>query len=283
MIINQVAELQSVVTKMDSNFFLGGVSGVAISLMQTFLTATSYSAEVNPETTAQYSKFAILSDSKETDKTSMIPSRKGMTIIYLPAFVVSAILGCNVSSLVGFLPPPTIATYFLAIHFLKRLVEVYCIHEYSGKVKQDLSTTIGVYYALVSLLICCVANPVQDDFIRNVGTGLFSIGLIGNFYHHNLLAELRRSSSKEGIKSSKTYVAPKGGLFDYVAAPHYLFELIGWLGIAVVAQHANAYLVFASMTSYLSGRAFSQNSWNRSKFSTNDWPKSRKNIVPFVI
>eukprot|EP00555_Chaetoceros_dichaeta_P007428 CAMPEP_0198270584 /NCGR_PEP_ID=MMETSP1447-20131203/45615_1 /TAXON_ID=420782 /ORGANISM="Chaetoceros dichaeta, Strain CCMP1751" /LENGTH=66 /DNA_ID=CAMNT_0043962685 /DNA_START=94 /DNA_END=291 /DNA_ORIENTATION=+ len=63
-----------------------------------------------------------------------------------------------------------------------------------------------------------------------VGTGLFAVGIIGNFYHHYLLATLRSSGDSQ---SKKRYVAPNGGLFDYVAAPHYLFELILWLGISI--------------------------------------------------
>jgi hypothetical protein len=92
--------------------------------------------------------------------------------------------------------------------------------------------------------------------------------MAGNLYHHYLLANLRGGSKK--TDGEKKYVAPKGGLFNYVAAPHYFFELLGWLGIAVVAQQMNAYLVFLSMASYLSGRAYSQNGWNRSEFSEAD-------------
>ena len=44
----------------------------------------------------------------------------------------------------------------------------------------------------------------------------------------------------------------------------------------------NAFLVFSSMSSYLGGRSVAQNEWNRDKFSVKDWPKSRKNIVPFL-
>ena len=109
--------------------------------------------------------------------------------------------------------------------------------------------------------------------------GLFAVGLSGNFYHHYILATLRGSSSESDIKK---YVAPRGGLFNYVAAPHYFFELIGWLGVAVVAQQLNAFLVFTSMTSYLSGRAVNQNMWNRKKFEADEWPESRKNLVPFL-
>lgn len=90
------------------------------------------------------------------------------------------------------------------------------------------------------------------------------------------MADLRNTKKNDGDK----YVAPRGGLFEYVAAPHYFFELLGWLGIAIVSQQANSYLVFTSMSSYLGGRSVAQNKWNRSKFS--EWPEDRKNIVPFV-
>ena len=105
--------------------------------------------------------------------------------------------------------------------------------------------------------------------IMNSWAVFFVVGIAGNFYHHYLLANLRRPTSKEQ-NEQKSYVAPHGGLFDYVAAPHYLFELIGWLGIAMVAHHGNAFMVFGGMSSYLSGRSVSQNRWNREKFDSKD-------------
>ena len=111
----------------------------------------------------------------------------------------------------------------------------------------------------------------------NVTIGLFAIGSLGNFYHHFLLAKLRTKKTKDS-----NYVAPRGGLFEFVAAPHYLFELVAWLGIAVAAEHLNAFLVFLSMSSYLGGRSMAQNAWNQKQFSSQDWPTSRKNMVPFL-
>lgn len=211
----------------------------------------------------------------------MIPSRDGMTFIYLPALVVSSLLYLlpDVSK-ISFVPGKSLAGQFVILQFLKRLLEVYFVHKYSGNVSQNLSASIGTYYAIVSAIILCVANTTSSisDLSGTVGTGLFGIGLVGNLYHHILLAGLRDKTKKD----VEEYVAPVGGLFNYVAAPHYFFELIGWLGIAIVANHLNAFLVFTSMTSYLSGRACSQNEWNRSKFSDNDWPSTRKNIVPFI-
>jgi len=250
--------------------------------IQSIVTLSSFSTETNPTTRAQYSKFAeVQIDESKSSNAKMIPSRDGMTFIYLPAFLVSLWLYVLPEfSKVSFVPGQSLAGQFVILHFLKRLLEVYFVHKYSGMVSQSLSATIGTYYAIVSTIILCVANTTSSisDLSVIVGTGLFGIGLVGNLYHHILLAGLRDKTKTDGAK----YVAPVGGLFNYVAAPHYLFELIGWLGIAIVANHLNAFLVFTSMTSYLSGRACSQNEWNRSKFSDDDWPSTRKNIVPFL-
>merc|ERR1711912_129354 len=127
----------------------------------------------------------------------------------------------------------------------------------------------------------CFVNDRNVLRARNVfdwfGSAMFVVGIIGNFYHHCLLASLRTNRSGA---TTKRYIAPHGGLFDYVAAPHYLFELMGWLGIAIVANHLNAYLTFGSMCSYLAGRAVSQNAWNQKVFTKDEWPSSRKNLIP---
>lgn len=139
---------------------------------------------------------------------------------------------------------------------------------------------IGVYYALVVVLIA-KANGYENEedrteFSNSIGSTFFGVGLLGNFYHHYLLAKLRSS------KQTSKYVAPKGGLFEYVACPHYLFELVGWLGIAIVSHHLNVYLVFTSMCSYLGGRSVAQNEFNKKTFGEKDWPRNRKNLVPFL-
>jgi very-long-chain enoyl-CoA reductase len=75
-------------------------------------------------------------------------------------------------------------------------------------------------------------------------------------------------------------VPPEGGLFSFVAAPHYFFEVIGWVGIGVVAQQLNAIFVALSMASYLSGRAKSTNDFYLKTFDESEWPRSRKAILP---
>ena len=50
---------------------------------------------------------------------------------------------------------------------------------------------------------------------------MFAVGSAGNLYHHHLLASLRKGGDTG-------YKVPMGGLFELVAAPHYLFELVAW-------------------------------------------------------
>ena len=270
-----------------------GIKGAAITSFQVLATMTSYFAEANPKTTAQYSKFANNANKSSTDEW-MIPSRIGMTLIYAPAFMVSTVMTVYSHSISSSFP---LATVFLLIHFAKRLLETYTVHSYSGNVGFFLSMGIGLYYALITMLISSVAKggtpfavflSEQSVEITIIGSLLFVIGTLGNLYHHILLSSLRRTSKKSltttnsKTKTSPAYVPPKGGWFQYVAAPHYFFELLAWLGIAMVTQHLNAYLVFTSMCSYLAGRSVSQNRWNRHQFGHVDWPKHRKNLVPFI-
>ncbi|KAL3945435.1 MAG: hypothetical protein SGBAC_000488 [Bacillariaceae sp.] len=220
------------------------------------------------ETATAYSKFA---QGLPEDEKKRVASRTGMLIIYVPATIV-ALLSISTSSTC------TLAGLMCFIHFLKRTLEVLYLHKYSGTVELGISQFIGVFYAFITFMICMVSRNEVDPQVMRLAQALFCIGILGNFYHHYLLASLRKNSAE----SEKRYHAPKGGCFEFVAAPHYLFELIGWLGIAFAAGDLTAFLNFATMTAYLSARSKNQNDWNRGQFDKNEWPSSRKNLVPFI-
>jgi len=269
---------------------LPGIAGGAFTAYQLLATAASYKAETNAESRTQYSKFATNANADGTEvaaaPAATWSSRVGMLVIYTPALVASLALlvlgsvpeGSPAAALS--IPPPSPAAVLCALHFAKRVGEVLVVHKYSGRVDRNVPSFIGFYYAIIAVLIGLVSDPNPSEVARKVGTALFGVGLAGNLYHHQLLANLRGTSSSGS--ETKKYVAPKGGLFYFVAAPHYLFELIGWLGMAIVSNHLNVYLVFASMCSYLSGRSVGQNEFNRKKFSNDEWPENRKNLIPFI-
>ena len=84
-----------------------------------------------------------------------------------------------------------------------------------------------------------------------------------------------------GTPSMSTYKVPSGGLFSLVTMPHYFFEVVAWLGVALAAQQLNALLVAGGMASYLSGRAVASTRWYKQRFGK-AYPASRKHMVPFV-
>lgn len=235
-----------------------------------------YSGEIKEAT--PYSKFAA--PVQEEKKAKMIPSREGMLFIYFPAVLVAGIYILAVSLGLTSRFEMNLAAFMVLIHFLKRTLEVLFLHKYSGSTVLSAARAIGFMYASHALLICTTSNSAASQTTALVGTSLFVVGTVGNFYHHYLLASLRSSDSNKG--EGKKYVAPKGGLFEYVAAPHYLFELLGWLGIAVASAQITAYTIFVTMVAYLGARSYNQNEWNKGKFSKKEWPPSRKNLVPFV-
>ena len=105
------------------------------------------------------------------------------------------------------------------------------------------------------------------------GVVVFLLGIIGNFYHHYLLSKLRGNGEKE-------YKIPKGGLFELVICPHYLFEIIGFYGVSFISQTIYAFCFTIGTTFYLLGRSYSTRQWYLSKFE--DFPTNVKAVIPFV-
>lgn len=106
------------------------------------------------------------------------------------------------------------------------------------------------------------------------GTTLFFIGMTINIQSDAILRRLRRASS--------TYQIPKGGLFEYVSAPHYFGEVIEWIGFAVASDFSLASCAFVVFTaSNLVPRAMAHHAWYQSAFASK-YPVERRAIIPFI-
>ena len=64
-----------------------------------------------------------------------------------------------------------------------------------------------------------------------IGILLFVVGGYGNYWHDQVLAELRRSSTEK-------YGIPRGGLYKYISFPNYFCEWIEWTGYAICQNQA---------------------------------------------
>jgi protein-S-isoprenylcysteine O-methyltransferase Ste14 len=252
--------------------------GVLLYNVLQFLTICGiYKGEIdNP---MPYSKFGMTKGEKSNVR---VPSKIAMLIIYVPATIVAFVFQFVVPQLASMSYKPTTAGWMVFAHFLKRDAEVLFVHKYSGDAEINTARLIGLSYAINAFTICLLSNPgvSTSDTSCKFGTLLFAIGSLGNLYHHHLLALLRSVGNSK--TATKEYRAPNGGLFEYVATPHYFFELVAWLGISVASQHLTSHLTFVSMTCYLCARAYNQNQWNKKKFDEKEWPSSRKNLIPFL-
>ncbi|KAI7749577.1 hypothetical protein M8C21_021879 [Ambrosia artemisiifolia] len=223
----------------------------------------------------RYSKFVNEGVTKIKSEIKF-SSRTGMLLFYTPAF-----LG-GLSSFHVF-PNHDLRFMLLAsaltVHFLKRVLEVLFLHKYSGSIGLESAIVVILSYTL-STVTMIYAQYLSRDFpnpqvdLKYVGVGLFLIGITGNFYHHYLLANLRKEGDKE-------YKIPKGGLFDLVICPHYLFEIIGYVGVACISQTAYAFAFTLGTVFYLMGRSHATREWYLTKFG-DSFPKDVKAFIPYV-
>ncbi|KAL4599348.1 hypothetical protein ACB092_11G120300 [Castanea dentata] len=223
----------------------------------------------------KYSKFWNANSLKSTTKQIKLSSRAGMLFLYTPAFLAA------LTSFVLF-PHHDFRTLLLksvlALHFFKRIFEVLVVHQYSGGMMLDSAITISLgYFTYTAGMIYAqhlsqdISEPPVD--LKYPGILLFLIGISGNFYHHYLLSKLRGKGDKE-------YRIPKGGLFDLVICPHYLFEIIDFLGISFISQTLYAFSFTLGTIFYLMGRSYATRRWYLSKFE--NFPKDVKALIPYI-
>ena len=158
-------------------------------------------------------------------------------------------------------PIQWIMTILFVLHFGKRCFEAVFVHKYSGTIDVFSVLQIAGFYCLaVWLGLFTTAGVTQaPDMITGIGLATFAAGTVINAYHHVLLANLRARGSNE-------YVIPRGGLFGFIVCPHYLGELLAWLGIALVSRQLAMYIWFFGETAYLLIRSRNTLKWYRARF-----------------
>ncbi|CAI8593858.1 unnamed protein product [Vicia faba] len=224
-----------------------------------------------------YSKFWNVNNDNATEKKQQVKlsSRTGMLLLYTPAFLAGA-ASFWVFPDDGF--RSTVLQSAVTIHFFKRLFEVLFVHKYSGSMALESAIIITLSYFLSSATMIYAQHltlnlPEPSINLLYPGIAMFLVGITGNLYHHYLLSKLRG-------KGEKQYKIPKGGLFEFVICPHYLFEIIGFYGFSLISQTLFGFSFAIGTTFYLLGRSYATRRWYLSKFE--DFPKNVKAIIPFI-
>ncbi|KAL0962104.1 hypothetical protein UPYG_G00335720 [Umbra pygmaea] len=106
------------------------------------------------------------------------------------------------------------------------------------------------------------------------GSLLWLVGWLVNIHSDHILRTLRKPGEIG-------YKIPKGGLFEYVSGANFFGEIIEWGGFALAAHsvHSVSFSIFTF--SVLASRAVAHHRWYLQKFE--DYPKSRKALIPFII
>ncbi|XP_016490739.1 uncharacterized protein LOC107810464 [Nicotiana tabacum] len=226
----------------------------------------------------QYSKFGNVNPNSASSSNFLqvkLSSRIGMLILYTPACIMG---------FASFLLYPNGGIRFMmlksavTIHFLKRDLEVLFVHKYSGGMVLDLALIICSPYFMMAAAMPYIQHLIQGYTepkidLKYISLLIFVVGISGNFYHHYILSKLRDNREK-GYKISQ------GGLFGLVICPHYLFEILGFLGIAFISQTSFSFSCAMGFALYLMGRSYVTRKWYVSKFE--NFPKNVKALIPFV-
>ena len=127
------------------------------------------------------------------------------------------------------------------------------------------------------------ARSMADGLYANprvyLGCAIWAFGLFCNVQADAILRNLRPPGSLAA--KNRSYVIPRGGLFEYVSGAHFVGEIIEWSGYAI-ACWSYAPLCFAAFNWMGIGtRAIATHDWNVEKFGA-DYPKHRKRLIPFV-
>ncbi|KAL2621154.1 hypothetical protein R1flu_001359 [Riccia fluitans] len=107
-----------------------------------------------------------------------------------------------------------------------------------------------------------------------IGVTIFFIGFIGNFWSDSILLSLRTD------EDDRSYRIPQGGLFRLVSNANYFFEMVEWLGWAIMTWSPAALAFFLYTMANLVPRAKSNHYWYLKKFP--DYPKERRILVPYL-
>ncbi|KAL8193082.1 hypothetical protein R6Q57_026986 [Mikania cordata] len=248
-----------------------------MSVLNLLSLTTSGYMEMNGKQ-AQYAKFFYADSSKKpkNEENRKLLSRNGMLVFYTPSFIV-----CLVALII--LPHQylrfSLVEYVLTVHFLKRILEVLFVHKFSGFMMANASIMIGVSYCISTATMIYAqylsqGSPEPSVDLKYVGLAVFLIGISGNFYHHCILAGLRKTGDRE-------YKIPKGGLFDLIICPHYFFEIMEFIGVSCISQTKFTLCFTLGTMLLLMGRSHSTREWYVSKFGKN-FRSDIKAVIPYL-
>ena len=179
-----------------------------------------------------------------------------------------------------------------SLHFMRRTVEVFFVHEYKRRMPVIESIGTPVYYWFFAVWIAWSLRSkcgYKQSFLALVILGgiIFIIGEIGNCICHIQLRNFRNEKRLNFISSSASrHVLPHGILFNYVSCPHYFFEILTWTGFFLTTWTLASVLFLVATIVTLVVYAGKKHQAYLQEFDGKDgieiYPANRKALIPFI-
>lgn len=181
-------------------------------------------------------------------------------------------------------PVSWLAALMWCVHFARRAAESAWVHRY-GKASVPTGDVVTEYIYYWGFAAWNAVSLSSDHYLGGppllIGLGgmVFVIAELGNMRAHRMLRDLRPAGSK-------LRAIPRGFLFERVSCPHYLFEILSWVGFALVAETwaSRAFLLVGA--GILGSWAHTRHVAYRKDFDgqagREKYPESRRALIPGV-
>lgn len=178
-----------------------------------------------------------------------------------------------------------------SVHFLRRSVEVLFVHDYRRRMPFIESIGAPIYYWFFAFWIGVALrhdNGYKQTYLALivVGSIIFFLGECGNCYCHLKLRAFRKEKIEDSLSQKSQHAIPHGFLFEFVSCPHYLCEILSWLGFFLASWALPAALFLLATIITLVTYSFKKHKAYQQEFDgpagRELYPKNRKALIPFI-
>jgi very-long-chain enoyl-CoA reductase len=166
-------------------------------------------------------------------------------------------------------------------HFARRSAEAAFVHRY-GKPTfplQDALIEYAYYWGFGVWIGLSRTSTSAPEWVTVLGVALFCAAELGNARAHWMLRSLRSTDPS-------ARPIPRGFLFEWVSSPHYLFEILSWVGFYLVTRTLAAACFTALGAIILAFWGTQRHRAYRERFDGQAgrelYPSGRRALLPFV-
>ncbi|EFN86629.1 very-long-chain enoyl-CoA reductase [Harpegnathos saltator] len=170
------------------------------------------------------------------------------------------------------------------VHYAKRLYETLFVHRFSHATMplQNLFKNCSYYWLFAIYVSYHVNHPLYtapNSCQFWIGTAMFVLGELGNFFVHLSLRDLRPPGTtvRKIPMPSSLFTA----LFEVVSCPNYTYEIISWIGFTVMTSCLPAGIFTLAGAYQMTVWALGKHKAYKKEFP--NYPKNRKAIIPFIL